>query len=30
MDEIVYGLDGVGYVTILIHVTESYWKIVRP
>ena len=27
MDEIIYVLDGTGYVTVLIHVTESYEKV---
>jgi len=27
MDEIVYGLDGAGYVTVLIHVTENDWEV---
>ena len=26
MNEIVYGLDGARYVTILFHVSESHWK----
>ena len=26
MDEIVYGLDGAGYVTVLFYVTENHWE----